>query len=204
MASVHPQILEWRRQGGLDQFDEMWDGVLHMVPVPNRIHQDLEFGLEAWLRRHWAASGAGRVYHQINVASVGGWRNNYRIPDLVLLTPDRYGIDHNEYFEGGPTVVIEIVSPGDESYEKLDFYAQIGVDEVWMIARDSKAPEIRTRSDGRWSLVPPTPEGWHVSQKTTVHLRATQGKGVLSPPEGQLEIRLGSDPATFEVLSPQA
>jgi Uma2 family endonuclease len=60
------------------------------------------------------------------VAPPGGWPDNHRIPDLVLLTPARFAIDRNEYFEGAPDVVVEIRSPGDESYEKRDFYAALG------------------------------------------------------------------------------
>ncbi len=30
MASVPEHILEWRRRTGADQWDEMWEGVLHM------------------------------------------------------------------------------------------------------------------------------------------------------------------------------
>jgi hypothetical protein len=57
----------------------------------------------------------------INLALLESWPHNYRIPDLVLLTPDRFHIDRDEYFEGAPTAVIEIRSPGDESIEKLPF-----------------------------------------------------------------------------------
>jgi Uma2 family endonuclease len=129
-------------------WDEMWEGVLHMAPMPNREHQDLEWAMETYLRLHWARPQGTRVYHNINVASPGGWPNNYRIPDLVLLTPERFGIDQNEYFEGAPDVVVEIRSPGDESYEKREFYAQLGVPEVWIIDRDRKTPEIYTLRAG--------------------------------------------------------
>src|SRR3990172_7275684 len=142
MANVPEHILAWRRRTGADQWDEMWEGVLHMAPSPNRDHQDFEGALEAWLRQHWAAPGGGRVYHQINISEPGTWPDNYRIPDLVLLTPQRFDIDRNEYFDGGPDAVVEIHSPGDEAYEKLDFYAKVGVREVWVIERDTKRPEI--------------------------------------------------------------
>jgi hypothetical protein len=96
-----------------------------MAASPNREHQDFEYGLEFWLREHWAKPNGCRVYHQINVAEPGTWPDNYRIPDLVLLTPARFHIDCNEYFDGGPDVVVEIHSPDDEAYEKLGFYAMI-------------------------------------------------------------------------------
>ena len=73
------------------------------------------------------------------MASVGGWPHDYRIPDIVLLTPDRFQIDHDEYYDGAPTVVIEIRSRGDETWDKMEFYAGIGVPEVWVVDRDTRA-----------------------------------------------------------------
>jgi Uma2 family endonuclease len=131
MPTVPPDVLALRKRTGADRFDEMWDGVLHMPPMPNREHQDLGGELETWLRLRWARPRKAKVYHEINVAAPGGWPDrNYRIPDLVLLTPERFHIDRNEYFEGAPDVVVEIYSPGDESYEKLPFYQELGVPEV--------------------------------------------------------------------------
>src|SRR5258705_9292127 len=66
MANVPEHILEWRRRNGADQWDEMWEGVLHMTPSPNREHQDIEGALEFWLRLNWAQPQGCRVYHQIN------------------------------------------------------------------------------------------------------------------------------------------
>jgi hypothetical protein len=63
MSNVPPEILAWRKHTGADQWDEMWDGVLHMVPCPNCDHQDLEGALETWLRTWWAARTGGKVYH---------------------------------------------------------------------------------------------------------------------------------------------
>jgi Uma2 family endonuclease len=182
MADVPVHILEWRRRTGADQWDEMWEGVLHMAPSPNREHQDFEFGLEAWLRRYWAEPNGCRVYHQINVSQPGTWANNYRIPDLVLLTPERFDIDCNTYFDGGPDAVIEIHSPGDEAYEKFDFYANLAVREVWVIHRDSRRPEVYKLADGAYQLCEPDSNGWVGSSLVGSEMRPTDG--------GKLEIRL--------------
>src|SRR5208283_3482528 len=124
MPTLLPDVAALRKQTGADRWDEVWEGVLHMPPMPNRHHQDLEFELQAFLRLHWAKPRGARVHQGINLAAPGGWPNkNYRVPDLLLLTPDRFFIDHNEYFEGAPNGVIEIHSPGDEAYDKLPFYA---------------------------------------------------------------------------------
>jgi Uma2 family endonuclease len=182
MANVPEHILEWRRRTGADQWDEMWERVLHMAPSPNRDHQDFEYELEAWLREHWAKPNGCRVYHQINISEPGTWPNNYRIPDLVLLTPERYRIDCNEYFDGGPDAVVEIHSPGDEAYEKLPFYALVGVREVWIIDRDTRQPELRELIAGEYQLRELGPDGWVTSVVTGIELRAAVGD--------ELEIRI--------------
>jgi Putative restriction endonuclease len=171
MANVPEHILEWRRRSGADQWDEMWEGVLHMAPSPNREHQDFEYGLESWLRQYWAEPNGCRVYHQINVSKPGTWPNNYRIPDLVLLTPDRFEIDCNEYFDGGSDAVVEIHSPGDEAYEKLDFYAKLDVLEVWIIERDTRRPEILQLVGDEYRPRQPDSDGWIQSIVNGVEMR---------------------------------
>jgi Uma2 family endonuclease len=182
MSVVPDHILEWRHRVGIDRYDEMWEGVLHMAPSPNREHQDLKGALEFWLRLHWAMPTGCRVYNEINVAEPDTWPNNYRIPDLVLLTPDRFHIDRNEYFNGGPDVAVEIHSPGDEAYEKFDFYAKVGVREVWVLNRDTRVPEIHDLADGEYRERPPVADGWLRSDVVGCEMRAGAGN--------QLEIRL--------------
>jgi Uma2 family endonuclease len=189
IAQVPADLLESRRRTGTDRWDEIWEGVLHMPPMPNRDHQDLEWQLETWLRTHWAQPQGNRVYHQINLAAPGGWPDkNYRIPDLVLLTPDRFHIDRNEYFEGAPSVAVEIRSPGDEAYEKLPFYADLGVPEVWMIDRDTRVPEVHELAADGYQKLPPTSEGWIESRATGIELKAVDNR--------KIALRMDGDAAT--------
>jgi Uma2 family endonuclease len=192
IPDVPPGLVAWRKRTGADKWDEMWEGVLHMAPMPNREHQDLEWATETYLRLHWAPSLGGRVYHNINVAAPGAWPNDYRIPDLVLLTPQRFGIDHNEYFDGAPDIVVEIRSPGDESVEKLEFYARIGVPEVWIIDRDTRVPEIHTLNAGKYVQQAADADGWLRSGVAGIDLRV----GV----PGKLAMRLRGDETTRQDL----
>ena len=192
MPEVPPHILEWRRRTGAERWDEMWEGVLHMPPMPNREHQDLEGALETWLRMYWARPRGNKVYHQINLASVGGWPNDYRIPDLVLLTPERFDIDRNEYFEGPPEVVVEIRSPGDETVEKMPFYARLGVPEVWIIDRDSKIPEVHVLRGTDYEKRVPADDGWVQSAATGIQLRGEAAE--------KLAIQITRDPNTRRLL----
>jgi Uma2 family endonuclease len=192
MPSILPEILAWRKKTGADRYDEMWEGVLHMPPMPSRSHQDLEWSLETYLRICWARPREAKVYHQINLATIGGWPNNYRIPDLLLLMPERFAIDRDEYFEGAPNVVIELRSPGDETYEKFPFYAELGVPEIWVIHRDTREPEIHFLKRKRYKKQLPRSSGWLRSRETGVELR----KGS----SGKLAIRIAGDDATRQDL----
>lgn len=192
MSEVPSFILQWRQQTGATRWDEIWEGVLHMPPMPNRDHQELEGDLEWWLHEWWEGTGDNRVYHQINLAGIGGWPSNYRIPDLVLLSPDRFHIDHNEYFEGPPNVVVEIRSPGDETLEKMPFYASLRVPEVWIIDRDTRVPEVHVFVGGEYRSAAPDADGWILSEATGIMLRADAGK--------RLALQLAANAASLRVI----
>jgi Uma2 family endonuclease len=192
ISEIPQHLLDERAAKGLDRWDEMWEGVLHIPPAPNREHQDLALALGSWLRIHWAAPLGNRVHIQLNLASPGGWPNDYRIPDLVLLTPDRFAIDHNEYFEGPPTVAVEIRSPGDESFEKMSFYAKLGVPELWIIDRDTKRVQLHVLREAQYHLQPPGEDGWFDSAATGIRLR--------DEPGNKFVIQVDEDQRTREVL----
>jgi len=195
MTEVPQFILDWRRKTGEDRRDEMWEGVLHMVPSPTLDHQDFEWALETWLRMFWAERCKANVYHQINVAEPGTWPNNYRIPDLILVLPDRFDLRHETHFEGAPTVVAEIRSPNDETYAKLPFYAKIGVPEVWVFDRDTKAPEIYTLAEDGYEAVEADEAGWHRSAVADVQMRGTENH--------LLELQVVGDEATRRQIPKQ-
>ncbi len=169
----------------------MWAGVLHIMPEPNREHQDLEGALEAYLRSHWGRPNGNKVYHRINLSPPGGWPDDYRIPDLLLLSPPNFAADHNEYFEGAVDAVVELRSPGDESYDKLPFYEDLGVGEVWIIDRDTKEPKVYLLRKGRYRKVRAV-GGWVRSPLTGMEMQA-DGRGKL------LIRRLGDDASRTEL-----
>ena len=193
IAHVPESFLALRKGTGTDRWDEVWEGVLHMPPAPNRHHQDLLDGLKTWLELYWAGPKGGRVHREVNLASPGGWPNkDYRIPDLVLLTAERFGIDHNEYFEGAPTVAVEIHSPGDETFDKFDFYARMGVPEIWIIHRDTKMPHLYVLEEDGYQQQQPGNEGWARSPSTRILMRASS--------DDKLEIQREDDPATRRAI----
>jgi Uma2 family endonuclease len=116
-------LLERRRRLGQDLFDEVWEGVLHMNPAPHSRHGRLEWQLAGILGP--LATGAGlRALGQFNLGEEG----DYRVPDGALVRPGADGV-----YLTTAALALEIVSPGDESWAKLEFYAAHGVEELLII-----------------------------------------------------------------------
>jgi Uma2 family endonuclease len=161
-----------------------------------RKHQNLEHGLHSYVRLNWAKPFGNRVNQQVNLTTPkdeAKWMDNYRIPDLVLLTPPRFHIDKEACMVGWPDVAVEIHSPGDETYEKLEFYAELGVPEVWIIHRDSLKPEIHLlQADGTYLQKPVDPDGWMRSPSIGLEMKPT--------PSGKLALRMNGNPATHEEI----
>jgi Uma2 family endonuclease len=122
-------LLERRRRLGLDRRDEMWEGVLHMVPAPSHRHATLGAQVKALLRTPAAAAGL-IVTDDFNL---GASETDFRVPDGGLHRPGAAEMWH-------PTaaLVVEIVSPGDETWDKLPFYAAHHVDEVLILDPDAR------------------------------------------------------------------
>jgi Uma2 family endonuclease len=116
-------LLERRRRLGQDLFDEVWKGVRHMNPAPNSKHARLEWQLATILSPLAGAAGL-QALGQFNLGDEG----DYRVPDGALAHP---GVD--AVYLPTAALVLEIVSPGDETWEKLDFYAARGVDELLIV-----------------------------------------------------------------------
>lgn len=192
LCDVPQSLLDERRRTGADRWDEMWDGVLHMTPSPSREHQDFQDELRTWIRNHWARPFGNRAHRDINLCLPGGWPTDYRIPDLMLLDPPRFEIDKNSYFEGASLVVIEVHSPGDETYEKLEFYAQLGVPEVWVIQRDTRKPELYELHEEGYVQITTDAAGWHNSRATGIRMKQRRPRKLL--------IQFAKDEDTEEVL----
>jgi Uma2 family endonuclease len=118
-------LIERRRKAGADRLDEVWEGVLHMVPAPSGAHADVAQQLAELLGPLARAAGLFPTMHEFNV---GESEHDFRVPDGGVHRERLLGVWH-------PTaaLVVEIVSPGDETWEKLPFYAKHGVDEVLIV-----------------------------------------------------------------------
>ncbi len=151
-------VLAERQRLGLDRFDEVWDGEYHMVPPASNEHMRVE--LELCVVLHPVAGRCGlEIRNELGLFDpLAPGNSNFRTPDLVLYRPE---VGTVRGADGPASLVVEIRSPGDESFKKLPFYEQLGVDEVLIIDRDTKAVLHWVLTDGRLVESPGDPTGHH-------------------------------------------
>lgn len=118
-------LLERRRQAGVDRLDEVWEGVRHMVPGPSFEHAHISQQLAVLLDGPTRAAGLVPTMSEFNV---GESEHDFRVPDGGMHRPGAAGVWH-----ATAAAVVEILSPGDESRDKLPFYASHHVDEVLLV-----------------------------------------------------------------------
>jgi Uma2 family endonuclease len=120
-------FLERRRKLDQDRKDEVWEGVYHVVPAPHDRHADLQAQIIVLLNPPARRAGL-RPRGELNL----GAPKNFRVPDAALLRPGPGGV-----YLPTAALVVEILSPGDETWQKLPFYAAHHVDEFLILDPDT-------------------------------------------------------------------
>jgi Uma2 family endonuclease len=139
-------LLERRKRLGQDRKDEVWEGVLHMVPAPAHRHADLAQQLAELLGPAARVAGLQPTVAGFNL---GDSKDDFRVPDGGLHRPGAAEMWH-------PTaaLVLEILSPDDETWEKLPFYAVHKVDEVLIVDSDTRQVHwLGLTSDGHYEPI---------------------------------------------------
>jgi hypothetical protein len=117
-------LLEQRRRTGTDKHDEVWEGVYHMIPGPGIAHalaaQQLAVLLDAPARAHGLV-----VSTEFNL---GSNKDNYRVPDLGVHRNPQLAV-----WVPTAAITVEVLSPDDDTWKKLPFYAQHEVDELLIV-----------------------------------------------------------------------
>ncbi|MGO9791504.1 MAG: Uma2 family endonuclease [Solirubrobacteraceae bacterium] len=134
-------VLERRRRSGADRHDEVWEGVLHMIPPPSVEHERLLIKLGRLLGPHADAA-------QLEITggiAIGADKGDYRVPDLTLLRPGS-----QPQWNDTAALVVEIVSPKDTSWDKLPFYAAHQVDELVIVDPAKRSVDWLVRAGDRY------------------------------------------------------
>jgi Uma2 family endonuclease len=120
-----------RRKSGLHRLDEVWEGVLHVAPAPTGEHAQLAQQLAEILGPAARAAGLSPAMGEFNL---GDTERDFRVPDGGI-----HRVPPRGTWLPTAALVVEIVSPGDETWKKLQFYAARNVDEVLIVDPDERA-----------------------------------------------------------------
>jgi Uma2 family endonuclease len=130
VAGHHPEVdalIERRRALGLDGNDEMWEGVYHVAPHAHASHGRIESRLIRLLTPFADAAGL----EVTGAFNLGLGKDSYRVPDMGVREPG------DALYMPSAAVVIEILSPDDETFEKFDYYAERKVAEIFVVDPDA-------------------------------------------------------------------
>ena len=137
-------MLEERRRLGHDRLDEVWDGVLHMVPPPGTPHQSFARELLFFLRSR--IRDGYHIFYETGLY-LSADDSNYRIPDLMVAATAHIA---ERGIEQHAELVVEALSKNETSRDKLPFYAACRVTEVWLVDPKSREHEIYVLRGGQY------------------------------------------------------
>jgi len=124
-------LIERRHATGADLYDEIWDGDYHMVPGPHTRHANVQGQLLALLHEPATQAGLG-VFGPFNLGEPG----NFRVPDGGIC---RTAVD--KVYAATADLVLEVLSPGDETYDKFEFYHAHHV--AWILVAEPDSHRVR-------------------------------------------------------------
>lgn len=173
-------MLDERRRLGLDGRDEMWDGELHIAPPPGGPHQRLSSRL--FIVVGPLADCRGLVPHM----ETGLFRSadDYRVPDQLYCRPEHLSERGAERAE----LVAEFRSLGDETYQKIDFYAACGVREMLVVHPADRRVELFRADREQLGPVTPDRDGAVVSEVLGIGLRRVDGRLRITWADGSVNL----------------
>ena len=104
-------------------------------PAPFFSHQAIALKIARIIGDHVDALALGRVAIAPVDVVLDGERALVLQPDVLFIATERLAIIRDQVW-GPPDLVVEILSPGSEHYDrtqKLDWYRQYGVRECWLV-----------------------------------------------------------------------
>jgi hypothetical protein len=161
-------LLDRRRRWGADRWDEVWSGVLHVVPLPSGDAQRFNTDFFATVAPR-AGAGGLKPYFTLGLFRAD---DDYRVPRQSYCRPEHV----QERGAEGAELVLEIRSAGDETYEKIEFYSERGVREMLVAHPEEGRIELFRAVGGRLIPMQPGPDGEHTSDVLGITLRSVDGK----------------------------
>ena len=132
---------------------EIVDGEVVMVAAPTFYHQTISVNILAPTHYFVTTQGLGRIWHAPVDVVVEQEPVRVRQPDLVFVSNERADILGDRMINGGPDLVVEILSPSNNRpyiQSKLADYARIDVRECWLLSPEAHTVEVLRLEEGHW------------------------------------------------------
>lgn len=124
---------------------ELIEGRLYMVPAPTLDHQRAVRELEHALHRFVFTHHLGEVFFapcEVRLSELDTVQ-----PDIFFVSMARRSILGEKQVEGTPDLIVEVVSPSTEQWDRVvkrKLYAQYGVREYWLVDLKARQAEVLT------------------------------------------------------------
>ena len=118
---------------------ELINDTLYMSPAPTTKHQKVIFTLAGQFYAYINEKKNGEVL--ISPVDVFLNEKNAVQPDIAFIANENISIIKEDGIYGAPDLIIEILSPGTESFDKKtkrDRYEKAGVKEYWIVDPKTK------------------------------------------------------------------
>lgn len=142
-------IEEFSRLPGDSERHEMSEGELITMPPVKSLHSRLARLIFKLLESYLEKSGRAEAFLEAGYV-LSRSPLTIRQPDVSLLSKDRVlSTPEDNYFEGGPELAIEVVSPSDSAEDlelKAKQYLKAGSSEVWVLYPKTKDVHVFTAS----------------------------------------------------------
>ena len=127
---------------------QLLDGEMILAPSPVTQHQRVLIRLYRAIHDFVSAGQLGEVF----VAPYDVVLSDHDIaqPDILFVSSARSAIVTEANIQGAPDLVVEILSPGTEEYDrgyKQALYSRHGVLEYWLVDPDAETVEVLTQGE---------------------------------------------------------
>ena len=146
---------------------EYVNGVLVRRNVGTKLHSRLQALVVAYFCDLEKSFGI-QVFPECRMSILG----RYRIPDVMVL---RFPHKKESVVTEIPLIVVEILSPNDESRDKLPFYAKHQVAEVWIADPHTRDIEVYVLRDGKYFIALPNRAGIIEAPRLGLELQVVAG-----------------------------
>lgn len=141
---------------------ELVHGEVHVTPSPATRHQFTLQHLAVSLGYYVIQNRLGEVSQAPLDVRLG--EETVLQPDLIFISTARAGIIQENWIEGAPDLVVEVLSPSTAGHDravKLPIYAQAGVPELWFIDPKAKTVEVLSLQGTKY-VIEATYAGHHI------------------------------------------